>query len=780
MNKRWLAVLLPIFLIILTVSAMSETGNELTITVEFDKDSVAVEEVIEATVVVSGGVAPYLYTYIWYIGEGGQEQWKRYYSDVTENTSRFQPRYGEYGKLEVSVSDQNGNIVEVIEYFEITGSEPVEPMTLSLMLDKESANADLGESLTASWAADGGAEPYSYSYNFHYYDENHDHFYSTGEFSTYESQIVFQPKLGALGALEVRAFDQFGRRIKEVVFFEVIGGKILNPLKAVITLDKNSVSIENGEYIKSNWKVSGGMEPYSYTYSWEVDGEYISGSSIYGTDDSYSIFMPSYGQSGVFKLRVTDSLESFIEEEAIFQITGSSTEPLEITVTLDKTTVKVGEPIVASAEVKGGAAYRSAALRWYLQDPRQEEMTFVAIESADETHSSTLVPLFGTNGKVVASVRDSEGRSVQHTAFFTVVDEGAEEKEPLVIEVKLNKESIAANETITGTWEASGGVPPYIYTVNWWLSEGEDSLSWTAKSSRDVVIITDQFTPTFGTSGRLVVHVTDSRGVSSVNRQIYQIIDSEVNPLRLSFTLDKEIVDASKLETITANWSISGGSGEYTTDTYWSISDHSSNYESNTIKSSKGLTGTSDSFEVGFGRRGTFSLEVKDSKGRKVYDTKMFVITGSQIPEHPLTADIKLSAEEIKGYQTISASVEASGGTGPYTYMFEWHTIDKDYEMEQFSEQTESKSTTSQARVPNLDSEAWVRVRVKDAQHRIAWFGNNFNITAVPKLPLDINDDGYVNLEDLIEIVINLLDEESAGDLQIQDLLDIINILTGD
>lgn len=763
------------------------------ISITLDKDSVAVDqnEAITASWTVSGGVAPYQINYFWEVD--GNYMDGDYETNAT--TSTYRPKFGESGRVHVSVHDAMDNYQGAEKTFAITGGEPADPLELTVTTDKSSYAIDKGEVITASWEVKGGTAPYEFDYYWNIYEEGSDEGqYFQGIGYTTDLTGSFKPAFGVRCELSVSVTDKLGRRAYKTTPVTLTGAPAVEAMVLNLQLDKSTVAIDKNERITGTWEAQGGVKPYTYNYYWKVtdraSGEENWVSSGHNTKTTSRSFQPTYGYKGVLEVVARDQRGFQVNSSKKFDITGDpASMPLQLGLSLDKTSLNVGETITVSCTPSGGIAPYSVSYYWKVKSPQDEYWQYDDGLYDTTATTSSFVPRRGIAGQVEVRLEDATGRNLYKSINFDI--KGEQKAEDLVLSIELDKSSVNAGEAVKASWTASGGIPPFTYTSRWRIIEDATDISTTAKFTDHLTTREDAFAPTWGDRCTFSVTVTDSRGVRVTEGRTIDIIGgSTAEPLVVTLSLDKGSVDAGNKEGITASWTASGGAGGYTYDLYWTISEYSSGVFSNTVRSLDKITATSDTLNVVFGKKGEVSVTVRDKDGRSSYDEKDFVITGSQPAEKPLEAKITLGSNQAKAFGEQTASVEVTGGEAPYTYAFKWYAGHWFDGYQTFSSQAESATATSAAKVPNWFATAYVVVTVKDAKGRIHTATKDFEIL-LDVTRGDANADGRVNTADLgaiVEYIINTIPPKSMENanankddkVNIDDLVYIINMLVGD
>lgn len=786
MKKQWLLLLsLALVLALLPGVMLGEAPENLKAVLTFDKPTVAVGEAIIGNWNITGGSPPYQSTCTWSIREG--EIWHVIQGEheLKVPTSSFKPGFGEQGRLEIWVRDAAGKEFYDRQYHDITGGVATDPLELKLEADKNQVTAGQGEQIEATWSATGGTSPYTYHYVVYYFNSDGSQSYIPYEIVTGDTSLRFEPLVGVKGRLSVEAWDNLGRKTSQDWEFTIKGGKDLEPLQAVLTLDKESVAVDKEETITANWTITGGVPPYEVYGTWYVDDGWVYGNQ---TEDKDTL-KPAYGERGRYALFVSDSLDNQTEANKEFTITGSvPADPLTLEVQLDKTEVQVNTPLTASCTASGGTPPYSYHFYWSVQDHHDEYPTnFTGRNYISDTVQS-ITPGYGVSGIVDIEVVDSLGRRAREQRDFTI--KGAQEYEPIEANLTLNKDETAVGEAIKATWSPTGGLSPYTYTVLWRLKETEDAWGTAVRVLQQVTQLSDEMTPGFGVSGTIELQVTDSRGVMQRTTREFSVTGGSLDSVSLNLKVDKTTVDASALEDVTASWTIDGGAAPYHIKVNWDLFESENAFYGVSVRNREGTEFLSDSLQVSYGKKGRVAVSVQDSKGRFEYEEQDFEITGIETSKEPLKATIQLDKDKPKAYEPLTATVDIEGGEAPHTISFEWITISPEEIYHPFGSQAEgSKSSTRQ--LPNVFARGLVRATVKDAKNKVFIAWKFFNIQLEAGQRGDADGNGQVETKDVQALVdflvesIKLPSPENANankdeDVNIDDLLYIINLMVGD
>jgi uncharacterized protein YjdB len=188
---------------------------------------------------------------------------------------------------------------------------------------------------------------------------------------------------------------------------------------------------------------------------------------------------------------------------------AEAVEPLNVSVSLNKATVAVGEAVTATWTISGGVAPYSVYYSWRVQSGGSS-ISKKSGTAASGISSSSFTPTFGETCDIYISVTDADGRN--EGAYSNKIPvTGSPTVEPLTASVSLDKTAVAVGAPVIATWTISGGVAPYSVYYSWRVQSGGSSISkksGTAASGAS----SSSFTPTFGETCDIYISITDADG----------------------------------------------------------------------------------------------------------------------------------------------------------------------------------------------------------------------------------------------------------------------------
>ncbi len=236
-----------------TVSAQLKNTSTL------DKSSITVGESVNVNCSAEGGTAPYKYAFMSRLS--GTTSWKvigtKYGTSAVE---KFTATKGGTYEILASIKDATGKTAA--KKFIVTVTDP------SVLVSKSTINtenATCGTKIILTGAAEGGASPYLYTYQYQKPDKSS--WITLGEKYGTEPSANFTPKTAGTYKARVLVKDANGK-IQSSAFTITITGQILEN-KSVISAWGINV---NGS-VTVTAKTNGGTTPFYYTYEYKKSGD---------------------------------------------------------------------------------------------------------------------------------------------------------------------------------------------------------------------------------------------------------------------------------------------------------------------------------------------------------------------------------------------------------------------------------------------------------------------------------------------------------------------------
>ncbi|MHC1786575.1 MAG: transglutaminase domain-containing protein [Christensenellales bacterium] len=298
--------------------AVTGSPAPLSCEVSLSSDSVAAGQAIKASWTITGGKSPYTVACRWRITESNDDnEW--FAEDETGGQASFVPKIGVIGEFCIDITDAYGaSGTFYSKTFSITGSP--EPLSCTVTLDKDTVAA--GQAIKASWTITGGKAPHTVACSWFITESNGSTHWQREDESGGEASL--SPSVGVEGYFSIQVTDANGtsQRVDSTAF--VITGAP-QPLELSIALDRTSA--QAGQPITLTATVTGGVQPYQITYSWDVFETYL-GEQVRAfrkeieTAETTSAMTFSVGENGNVRVEVTDGNQSTVSDTKEFTIVG--------------------------------------------------------------------------------------------------------------------------------------------------------------------------------------------------------------------------------------------------------------------------------------------------------------------------------------------------------------------------------------------------------------------------------------------------------------------------
>ncbi len=699
------------------------------ISVTTNKTDYAYQEQMTASWEVTGGIAPYDVGIQWYITDE-HDNVTVYYSpssDQPQGSVSLNAPIGTSGYVEATVVDGEGFWVGIYSApFTITGA----PAPLQVTLTNDQSAYAFQAPVTSTWAITGGVAPYTVEYSL-WADpgEVNWHIIEGGTSEQAEGSTTYPAPNGQKGTFHVTVTDAEGNTLSRQSDAYTITGA---PGPLAITAQNDQDTYAYQDIITSTYAITGGVAPYSVSYSWSVD-DAEGGGRTYGhkflentpAQNSVSLMAPA-GVRGDFTIDVWDA-EGAIAYTATspFTITGSP-EPLVVTLSLGQSTVNYGENIDVSWEVTGGAGGYTLYYSWWIAQPGLDFEHLMGYESTQAPGSATLKAPIGERGYLSVYAEDADGNSAYaESAEFTILNS----PEPITGSITLSTTQATYGEDIIANWQVEGGVAPYRIETDLFISRDDgNEYTWVSDSRSDQAAGSAQFRVPMGTKGFIALNVWDADN----NRFSKYSDDFTItgSPEPITIQLEVTPTTLNYRDTFTYTWAVTGGVPGYSIDAFLVTVDSQGEYSSRFLGILGEAAGSAQA-QAGLGVRTYVQLSVTDAEGNTDWqDSGDITILGA--PD-PIQADITLSTMEAVYQQDITASWSITGGTPPYSIKYEWISWPEEGWGTQFAQGTSAQAAGSDIQQVPSGARGSFELTVTDAHGMVSNHSEYFTITGSPE-----------------------------------------------
>ena len=531
---------------------------------ELSSSEITLGKTVDITCDAIGGTAPYEFAF--YYKYSTDSNYKTLQGYSSSSKANFKPHEEGTYSIVVKVKDGEGNVLR-----------KEMPLTVKAVLKNNTGisatSIILGESVTITGGATGGAAPYQYSY---FYKKSTDSKYTT--LKNYSSKKVFEftPEEAGTYTVVSKVKDSEGTvSRKEFTVY-------VSDLENNSSISSDSIVLGNSITVKGEG--AGGETPYKFSYYYKKTTDKSYKTLKYNTTVSEVSFKPESAGSYYIVVKVIDSKGTVVRK----QFTLTVRETLKNNSYISEEEIVLGKTVTITGEATGGTEPYQYA--FYYKNTM--ESSYKTLQAYSSESTATFKPKADGTYSIVVKVKDSDGTVSRKEMTLTV-------KRALKNDTGISSSSIKLGESVKVTGGAIGGTEPYQYS--YFYKKSTDSTYTTLKgySSKNVVY----FKPEEAGTYTFVSKVKDSDG--TVSRKEFTIYVSDLtNNSMLSST------SIALGETVTITGEASGGETPYKFAFY---------YKNSTSSSYKTLKDYSSQSVVSFkpDSTGSYSIvvKVKDNAG---------------------------------------------------------------------------------------------------------------------------------------------------------------------
>lgn len=298
------------------------------IVLEFDKDSVAVNQEVTLAAKVEGGAGDYKNTVSWLIKRDGG--WRMVEEDIPLNedgTATYTPKDGDALEAFVRVRDGAGRNVTESKEIPITGGGLIKELAVSISMNVR--GVDVGEPVTATVTIENAVGSFSAWGHWNIYENGKDYPIWVDQFTENGKTITFTPAWGEHLSLTIYADDESSQHDREDSGKVTIhGAEAVEKFEASLSLNQQVASINRP--VTGTLVIKGGVPPYDVNANWVVrsgvvEHEYA---AFINPENGQTSHTPASGQSLYLYTWVTDAMgrQVYVETERIdikhFPLTG--------------------------------------------------------------------------------------------------------------------------------------------------------------------------------------------------------------------------------------------------------------------------------------------------------------------------------------------------------------------------------------------------------------------------------------------------------------------------
>ncbi|NMD38621.1 MAG: hypothetical protein GYA87_08095, partial [Christensenellaceae bacterium] len=588
------------------------------------------------TTIAVGGKAPLTYSYHLYYN--GNRIVTTPYS--TNKTYTYTPYATGNYHVEVFVKDDAGQSDSMIS----AATAVTNTSNLKVSVSYAPLNPSIGTTITATIAASDGITPYKYAF----YVYRNGAKVLTTNYSTNNKLTYKIPQSGTYYVVG------FAKDAYNTTKFAKTANIIVNvvPLSFDLNINKTATTV-NDTVTASITNVKGGVAPYQYAF-YVYNGTTKVYTRAYNTNAS---LVYKFTSAGVYKIMafVRDDVGTIVHKtSANINVINPDTQPLQLVITAAAPNVPVGQIMRWNVKAWGGAAPYSFT---YVLYKKAADSTLTKIKTTTSTNNYfEYMPTITGDYVVEVTVKDVKNRT--NTLMSPVINVTAIPNLSVSIKHDAGATINIGNKITWSAFNSTGGKPPYTFAF--YVHRNGTRVASTGYSKNYTYSYTPMQTGTYNATVFIkdslnTIKYTTSTDITVTNPPTVPV---QIDNLTANITSGK--VGAKMIWDLKA----SGGTKPYRYAYYLYL-------DGKKIEERPYSTYAGFSHVAAVPGKYTVTGFVKDANGSTAHKTSA-IITIVKPPETVTEINIVInkSADTVTVGTPISWTVNASGGTGTYTYAF--------------------------------------------------------------------------------------------------------------
>ncbi len=437
------------------------------------------------------------------------------------------------------------------------------------------------------------------------------------------------------------------------------------PYNISVSVDKTTVPF--GGEVTANYAVKWYKETPTVEAYWRIEASDFNMRTweTVETNTGSFTYEPTYGKGVRFYVLASVGEEEASRYSDYVSFTGTPlrSEPVHTDgLYINQSSATIGKPITGYYEIDNytGAEDGYYYVEWQvLAGDQQYDYTYYDDELPGTSGTLSFTPLFGDQVRLYVYAHDLDFWVYNSTDYIPI--HGEPEFDPPQVTVTLDKSQVKTGETITATYQVTGGPEDMEVSVEWYATDGdnyqtihtEENLPLSGKHTLTVPYGPTIYCEVWLSHPKLPngYYYGTSKEVSVSGDPIYQI----------NLSLDKTSVMAG--DTITATYSCIGYP-DGTPSVYWYFYDE----EGEQISSSRGsipdaMSGTSTVF-VPYGREVMCSVYMYHDTLPHASAEKSAKVTGYAVYD-PVKITASLDKTTVQSGKPLTLTYNVTGGKAP-------------------------------------------------------------------------------------------------------------------
>lgn len=502
-------------------------------------------------------------------------------------------------------------------------------------------SAEAGSTVRFAGSAEGGTEPYSFSYSYKRTEDS-----EWTPLGTSTSYYDFIPT--DVGKFDIRCIvtDAEGNTVTDegrLSVFKDTGREFKN------ISEVNEYTIIPGETVVFEAAAEGGNLPYEYKFFMKGEGD-TSWKQVraYDRSGSYTYVSEAEGNYS-FKLRARDAGGAYKDQISTVKVTNDTGKPFVNSTPTGESTIKLGESVTFNMTAEGGKLPYD--YKFFIQPEGKTDWTQIRAYKADP--SFTYTPTAAGSYTVKMRARDAKGTYKDQLYSLKVVDDV---EKPFENTSEVSDKTVTLGESVTLTASAVGGKAPYEYKF---FIKADGTSSWTQIRSYNSDP-TFTYVPSEAGIYTVKLRARDASGTYKDKTEKLTVKTKVVEELKNTSTLGSNSVTIFQKAVL--NGSATGGEVPYQ---YKYMYKKSGTSEWTLLKGYSSTKTYSFSAAEGFYN---VRIRVRDNSG-KVVD-KNFNLTIKTPTGLNFSNTSTVSSSLVTKGASVTMKASASGGSSPYQFRY--------------------------------------------------------------------------------------------------------------
>ena len=371
---------------------MLKVSGAFTCTAKLSATSIELGGTVKITAGSTGGISPIQFSYA--VQSPSASSWTSIQGYSTSTTASFTPSEAGLHSIMVKAKSSSDSLSVVYLSLNVSGSNLINQSSMS------ASKIDVGQSVTLTGAAIGGAGNYQYAY---YYKPSTSTGYVTVSNYSTATTAKIKPKSSGKYDVLIKVKDKAGNLAKKT-FTLTVNTAVVNNSRLSAT------TVAYGNTVTVTGAASGGNGSYQYAiYYKKATASSYSRARDYSTTATFT-FKPAAAVNYNIKVRVKDSLNQLADKEFTLTVTGG----LKNNSAVSATSVKAGSTVTVRCSASGGTTPYQYAVYY-----KRSTATAFSRVSDYSTATTATVKLAGKyTYQIRVKVKDASGNVVSKD--FTV------------------------------------------------------------------------------------------------------------------------------------------------------------------------------------------------------------------------------------------------------------------------------------------------------------------------------------------------------------------------